>query len=73
MKKAADRVLITTRTAYGVMSASATACHRLDSRPPTSALPATSRTAGSCAALGNMVMPSRVASGMLACNGGLGE
>ncbi len=73
MKKAADRVLSTTRTAYGVMSASATACRRLDSKPPTSESPATNRTAGSCAAHGNTAMPSRAASGTPVCNGGLGE
>lgn len=73
MRKAADRVLSTTRTAYGVTSASAMACLRLDWRTRTSRLPGTNRTVGSCAAPGSMATLSRVASGTPACNGGLGE
>ena len=72
MKKAADRVLSTTRTAYAATSANVTACRRLDSRMPTSASPDTNRLAGSCAAHGSTAMPSPAESGMPACNGGLG-
>lgn len=73
MKKADDRVLNTTRTAYGVTSASATECRRLGLKTPTSALPDTNRRAASCGQPGSTVTRSPAGYGMRACNGERGE